>query len=217
MKNHQIIIVDDHKLVSNSLKKLIESFVGFEVSYQFFNGKELINYLNSNKETLKVDLILLDVNMPIMNGLETIEILDRDFPSLKVLVLTMEDDETTILKMLKNGANGYILKSTDQAIFKKALTDTIHKGYYHTDRINILLLDELRSGKVNRPVENLTDNEIKLLQMVCSELTYKEIAKEMYLSPKTIDGYRDALFRKLNVKNRIGLVLFAIRNRIYEI
>jgi DNA-binding NarL/FixJ family response regulator len=213
MTKYKIVIVDDHLLFSNSLKKLIEGFGDYQVTKQIGNGKVLIDYLS--KESNPPDLILLDVKMPVMDGKATMEWMSTNTPKLKVLVLSMDDDEATIIHMLRKGAKGYILKDIDPAHFKEAIENVLHKGFYHSELVSAVLL-----GEIHKPAEEDTDlneRELQFLDLACSDKTYKEIASEMYLSPKTIDGYRANLFKKLNVRSRVGLAMYAIKNGLVEI
>lgn len=213
MKKYKIVIVDDHLLFSNSLKKLIEGFADYEVTKQIGNGKDLVEYLST--ESNPPDLILLDVKMPMMGGKATMDWISNHHPSLKVLVLSMDDEESTIIYMLRKGAKGYILKDIDPVAFKEAIENVLHKGFYHSERVNAVLL-----GEIHKPEEaeaQLNKRERVFLDKVCSDKTYKEIASEMFLSPKTIDGYRATLFKKLNVKSRVGLALYAIKNGLVEL
>ncbi len=213
MKKYKIVIVDDHILFSNSLKKLIEGFVEYEVIKQLGNGKALVDYL-SNEPDLP-DLILLDVKMPVLDGKATMDWMSANHPDLKVLVLSMDDDESTIIHMLRKGAKGYILKDIDPMNFKEAIENVLHKGFYHSERVSAVLLGEIY--KPTDEVVKLNERELQFLDLACSDKTYKEIASEMYLSPKTIDGYRATLFKKLNVKSRVGLAMYAIKNGLVEI
>ena len=213
MKKYKIAIVDDHLLFSNSLKKLIEGFADYEVTKQLGNGKALIEYLDHESDP--PDIILLDVKMPVMDGKDTMDWISLHRPDQKVLVLSMDDDESTIIYMLRKGAKGYILKDIDPTKFREALDNVIHKGFYHSERVSAVLL-----GEIHKPEDSdvhLNDRELNFLDLACSDKTYKEIASEMYLSPKTIDGYRAALFKKLNVKSRVGLAMYAIKNGLVEI
>lgn len=213
MKKYKIVIVDDHLLFSNSLKKLIEGFADYEVTKQIGNGKDLVDYLSKEKDP--PDLILLDVKMPVMDGKATMDWIAMYQPEQKVLVLSMDDDESTIIYMLRKGAKGYVLKDIDPKNFREALNNVLHKGFYHSERVSAVLL-----GEIYKPEDNevhLNDRELMFLDLACSDKTYKEIASEMYLSPKTIDGYRAALFKKLDVKSRVGLAMYAIKNGLVEI
>lgn len=213
MKKYKIVIVDDHLLFSNSLKKLIEGFADYEVTKQIGNGKVLVDYLS--KESNPPDLILLDVKMPVMDGKATMEWIAKNHPQQKVLVLSMDDDETTIIYMLRKGAKGYILKDIDPIKFKEAIDNVVHKGFYHSERVSAVLL-----GEIYKPEDeeaHLNERELMFLDLACSDKTYKEIASDMFLSPKTIDGYRATLFKKLNVKSRVGLAMYAIKNGLVQI
>ncbi|GHC57992.1 response regulator transcription factor [Ulvibacter litoralis] len=206
-----IVIVDDHLLFAESLEKLIHSFPGFKVLYHAKNGFDLQNKIASEK--IQPEIILLDINMPVMDGHETLLWLTENHPHIKVLALSMEDDDDIILKMLCNGAKGYLLKDIHPDNLIEALHEVMDKGYYHSDKVNATLLQSLHDdGKAEAPV--FKENELIFMKLACSEMTYKEIAYEMNLSPKTIDGYRQDLFHKLQVKNRVGLVLYALKNEI---
>ena len=133
----------------------------------------------------------------------------------KVLALTMEDDERKILKMLSLGAKGYLLKDIHPDKLNEALVQTLKKGYYHSEKVAESLLHSLHSDETEKPA--FKEREIDFMKLACSEMTYKEIADKMNLSPKTIDGYRQELFNKLDIKNRVGLVIYALKNEITKI
>jgi len=211
---HRVVIVDDHSLFSGSLEKLINTFSGFHVMYHAKNGKDLQDLFDANE--MRPDILLLDINMPVMNGYETALWLNANHPDIKVLALSMEDDESAILKMLYNGAKGYLLKDIHPDMLKDALNELIVKGYYHSDKVAAALLESLKP-KAKKKLPPFKDNEIRFMQLACSELTYKEIAAQMNLSPKTIDGYRQELFNRLHIKNRVGLVIYALRNEFTNI
>ncbi len=212
--DHTIAIVDDHLLFAGSLEKLIDTFSGFKVLYHAKNGFDLQQQIKAAK-TLP-EIILLDINMPVMDGFETVQWLTNTHPEIKVLALSMEDDELTILKMLRGGAKGYLLKDIHPDKLQEALTEVITKGYYHSEKVATTLLHSLQPEQQKNQLV-LKENEITFLQLACSEMTYKEIAGVMNLSPKTIDGYRQELFNKLNIKNRVGLVIYALKNNIISI
>lgn len=213
MKKYNVVIVDDHLLFAQSLKALVDSFDDFNVLYHATNGQELVDKLNTISNN--PDIILMDVNMPVMNGIETTAWLHKNKPSIKILALSMEDDERNIIKMIKNGARGYMLKDIHPNELKKALEEVVKEGFYHTRHVAKTLQNSFNNGTKDN--SSLTENEQKLLKLVCSEKTYKEIAEQMSLSPKTIDGYRDSLFKKVGVKSRVGLVMYAIKNKIHEL
>lgn len=213
MEAHTVVIVEDHVLLSQAIASLVNSFKDFNVLYTCKNGKELLTKLKTPNNI--PDIILMDVNMPILNGIETTEIVKNDYPKINVIALSVEENDTTIIKMLKAGAKGYLLKDVEKDVLELALTETIKNGYYHTKDVSNILINSLNKDDSSKI--QLKDREVEFIKHSCSEMTYKQIAEKMFLSPKTIDGYRDNLFQKLNIKNRIGLVLYAIKNGIYKV
>ena len=209
--NYSVVIVEDHVLLSQALAGLVDGFSKFKVLYVCKNGKELVTRLKDPKNI--PDIVLMDINMPIMNGIETTQHLKEQYPQINVLALSIEEDEITILKMLKAGAKGYLLKDTEKSILENALIEVQETGFYHTKNVTDLLLGSLHPKKDKQTV--LKEREIEFIKHACTEKTYKEIASDMCLSPKTIEGYRDSIFEKLNLKNRTGLVIYAIKHKIF--
>jgi DNA-binding NarL/FixJ family response regulator len=209
MSKIKVIIVDNHLLFSESLSYLIGSFKEFDVIGNYCNGKEFISALSA--ETLMPNVILLDMNMPIMNGIETMKWIKVNYPHLKVIALSVNDDEDTIMKMIENGVNGYLTKDTSSNQFREALLKVYNNGFYYSDIVSDFLVDKLKNSH-NKVF--LKEREVEFIKLACTEKTYKEIAVEMCLSPKTVDGYRENVFQKLEIKTRIGLVLYAMKNKI---
>lgn len=208
---HTVAIVDDHVLLTQAIGGLVDGFDNFKTTYCCNNGQELLDCLG---RTMNVpEVVLMDINMPILNGIETTKILKEKYPKIKVLALSIEVNEDTILQMLRAGAKGYLMKDTKKEILEEALIQVIENGYYHTNTVTKLLV-----GQLNHETKEtqLKEREMEFIQLACTEKTYKEIADTMYLSTKTIEGYRDAIYEKLKIKNRIGLVLYAIRNHIFK-
>ena len=214
MEKIKVLIVDDHVLFSQALQGLIANFKEFEVVKTLQNGKEVIDFFSN--ETSAPDVVLMDIQMPIVNGIEATEWLKNNKPNIKVLALSMEAEEDTILKMLRAGAKGYLLKDIHPSVLRHALKEVHSNGFYYTENVANTLLGSNQKEKSKIQVE-LKDRELEFLKLACTERTYKEIAELMFLSPKTIDNYREALFEKLEVKSRIGLVLFAIKEKIVEL
>ncbi len=209
-----VFIIDDHDLFCRSLEMMINSFEDYHVVFCGHNGQDLISRLQ-DKLKAKPDIVLLDLNMPVMNGIETMDWISIHHPELNILVLSMMDNEDLILKMIKKGVKGYLLKDISPQMLLKALDDTLNYGFYHSEKVTRTLVKSLNHEKL---IEiDLKDKEFQFLKYACTEMTYKEIAEIMKLSPKTIDGYRDTLFEKLEVKSRIGLVLYAVKHGLYEI
>jgi DNA-binding NarL/FixJ family response regulator len=211
--NYSVVIVDDQLLFANVLEKLINTFENFHVLYHVKNGEEFLEKLKDKKNI--PDIALVDINMPVMNGIETMKWLRTNQPNMKVLALTMDDDEETIVSMLKSGAKSYLFKDINPAVLHDSLKEVVEKGFYYTDKITNILLGAMH--KDEEPQVVLKEREIEFLKYICTEKTYKEIASDMFLSPKTIDGYREALFEKLNKKSRVGLAIYAIKNKFYKV
>lgn len=212
----KVVLVDDHSLLRNGLASLIKD-LGYIVLYESDNGKEFISKLDNNNLP---DIVLLDINMPEMDGYETALWLKRNKPDVKVIALSMYDDEMAIMKMLKNGARGYILKDSEPGELRSALEAVCNKGYYYSELVTgklIHSINKLDDEAANGNIAKLSEREIEFLKLACSELTYKEIASQMNVSPRTVDGYRDALFEKLEIKTRTGLAIYAIKNGLIKL
>jgi two-component system, NarL family, invasion response regulator UvrY len=210
----RIGLVDDHKLFRKGMSELIAGFQGYAVIFEVNNGKELQQVVPHHLP----DIVLLDIQMPEMNGYETASWLKEHYPQIKVLALSMYDADEAIIKMLKAGARGYLLKDAEPAELKKAFDDLLSKGYYHTELVSNKLLNNLHNEtKESFKAIRLNDRETEFLKLACTEMTYKEIADKMCLAPRTIDGYRETLFEKLQVKSRVGLVIYAIKNGFVKI
>jgi two-component system, NarL family, invasion response regulator UvrY len=210
----KIVLTDDHVLLRNGLAALVIN-LGHQVLFEANNGKDFIKKLTP--ATIP-DLVLLDINMPEMDGYETCQWLKKNHPSVKVLALSMYDNENAIIRMLKSGARGYILKDSDPAELRSAINDVMVKGFHYSEQVSGKLMHALyKIDQHQGDLKNLTElneKETIFLKYACSEFTYKEIAEKMGVSPRTIDGYRDILFEKLHVKTRVGLAMFAIKNGV---
>ncbi len=217
MSDHvSIVLVDDHSVVRSGIKSLIEVIGNYKVTAQFDNGLEFVKALPDIEEP---DLAIIDLNMPEMNGLETMKWLRANKPGLKTLILTLESDEKTIIELFRLGIRGYLPKSCSAELLKKAIQDVVISGYYHSELLQQALSMELQREKSQQIRNQLTDRELTFLQLVCDkeEYTYDRIAKLMDVSTRTVDGYREALFSKFNIKSKIGLVLFAIKHDLVKI
>lgn len=210
----KIVIVDDHKLVSNAIRGMVENFPNCEVLYEVPHGQELLIRFE-NKRNIP-DLVLLDINMPIMDGFQTMKKLHKDYPDVRVLGLSMNDDEESYMKLIELGANGFISKVADEDELRLAIDTTMSNGYYYTETIANALFKSIHSKKKEESIL-ISEREKQLLSKICTEKTYQEIAAEMFLSPKTIDGYRNSLFQKLDIKSRVGLAMYAVKNGYFEL
>mgnify|MGYP001287641660 CR=1 FL=1 len=215
----KLALVDDHTLFRKGLISLIEIVnIPFTILFEAGNGKELQQKITKEKEP---DIILMDVNMPGMDGFASVQWLKDHFPLVKVLVISMIEKEETIVRMLKLGVKGYLCKDVEPKELGEALQAVMNKGFYYTDFITGKLVHSLQNDNPDNPhsssLAQLNERERDFLQLACSEMTYNEIAARMFLSPKTIDGYRNALFEKLNVKTRVGLALFAVKHGLVSL
>lgn len=209
---HKVVIVDDHVLFTKALEEMVNQFSGYEVLFSADNGKDFIDKLSDS--IVDPDVVLLDLNMPIMDGFETLKWIKEHKKNVKTLVLSMNDNEKSIIKAIRKGANGYLVKNITPKELNFAITHLMDYGFYHNELVSRALLKSM--NQEDEVFIKLKDRELTFLKFACTEMTYKEIANEMCLSPKTIDGYRQALFDKLNIRSRVGLVLYAIQNNIID-
>jgi two-component system invasion response regulator UvrY len=210
----EVAIADDHSLLRNALAKLINTFEGYSIVIEADNGKDLRNRIL--KQGIP-DIVMLDINMPEMDGFETTQWLHKNYPQVKIMALSMLSDERTIIKMFRLGAKGYLLKNTDPEELKKALDSLVDKNVYLSEYVSGKLVSGLHQDSQPEKEVVLNEREKEFLRWTCSELSYKDIAEKMYLSPRTIDDYRQSLFNKLKVHSRVGLAMYAIKNGIVEI
>ncbi len=216
MKKFKVGLVDDHALIIDALTLMINTFSHYEVVITARDGKDLLQKL-SQTET-EPDVLLLDVNMPVMNGFETASWIYQHKPGIKMIALSMNDDDLSLVKMLRCGCKGYLLKDSSFSELQTALDDVMYKGFHYNEFVSGKLIHTLNKNDeaLLSPVR-LSDKELEFLKLACTEMTYKEIAVEMIVAERTIDGYREKLADKLHVKSRVGLVLYAIKNGIVQV
>jgi len=208
--NIRIALADDHAIVRKGLAELINGVEGFQITLDADNGEELLQKLKTADP--KPDVCILDINMPVKNGYETAAAIREQYEDMNILALSMYDSEFNIIKMLRAGAQGYLLKNVSPSELKRAITDVYQHGFYHSELVTGRMLRMLHDRKTGKA--ELSQNEEEFLRLCCSEFTYKEIAEKMYKSPRTIDGYREDLFTKLEITSRTGLVLYALKTGI---
>lgn len=212
-----VAITDDHHLLAEALADFIRKFDHYEVLFVAANGRDLLGQIGQSNQV--PDVALVDVSMAEMDGFETAAQLRQLYPTVRVLALSMSDREEHIIRMIRNGARGYLLKGCRPNELRQALDDVMTKGYYYSDFLTTHLIRSLGAdteGSTNSYF-NLNNREYEFLKLSCSELTYNEIADKMCVSSRTVDGYREAVFQKMSVRTRVGMVILAIRHGLFEL
>ena len=216
MSKIKIAIADDYKIYRDGLKVNLTADDNLDVVLEADNGEDLLEGLSSAQP----DVILMDLKMPIMDGMEATKEVRKRFSTIKVLVVTMYEDDKFIIHMMENGANGYLLKNADSGEIIKSIYAVHETGYYFNDLVNKALLKKLLlKGNVkpsfNQNIE-LTERELEVLKLICEEKTAAEIGKELFISVRTVEGHRTKLIEKVGVRNTAGLVMFALKNGIVQ-
>ncbi|MGZ4047835.1 MAG: response regulator [Bacteroidia bacterium] len=212
-KRIKIAVVDDQRLFRKGLISLISEFDELDVIIDASGGRELIEMMKIKKP----DVVLLDIQMPEMDGILVAEHLQYYYPEIKVLILSMNNDEGLILHLLERGARGFLLKDNDIVTVVDAIFAVIENGYYFNDRVSKAMVRELVGTKQISPIFNITnfsEREIEIIKLICQELTNKEIATKLFISKRTVDGHKEKILRKINAKNAIGIVMFAVKNNL---
>jgi two-component system invasion response regulator UvrY len=210
MQTNKLILADDHILLRDALANLINNFDEFNVIATAGNGEEVIKALENG---CKANIILMDLNMPKMDGYETAKWVAQHYPKIKIVVLTMYDSEIALIRLLQAGVNGFLKKDIHPSELKNALLTIASGEYYYSNHTTnkIASLFRKQSG-VEKAI--LNEKEIEFLKLASTDMTYKEVAQAMNMTPRNIDSYRDALFTKLDVKSRVGLAIYAVKNGI---
>lgn len=215
-----IALADDHKLFLKGLHLLIDSFKNIEIIFEANNGLELLHALK--KQT--PDVVIMDLEMPGIDGVEATKLIRAQHPSVKIILLSMYDNERIINHVMKLGANSYLRKDENPAILQEAIHAVVNKDFYFNDYVSKALLKGLPalSDKLNSPLDiknrlGLTTRELEILKLVCQELTTAEIGDKLFISKRTVEGHRKNLLEKTGVRNTAGLVLFALKNELVEL
>ncbi len=216
MANIDILLVDDHDIVRDGIRMLLEDEVGFGIAAEAENGKEALKACKEHD----IDLIIMDISMPEMNGIEATEKIKESFPEIKILALTMMDEDQHIRQMIEAGASGYILKSSDKIELVDAITTILEgKHYFSSDATQSVMMDLVKgtAEKDNSDPGNITDREKEVLELIVKQYTNQEIAEELYISTRTVDAHRRNLLQKTGAKNTAGLVTYAIKHDLVDI
>jgi DNA-binding NarL/FixJ family response regulator len=221
-KSIQIAIVDDHNLFRKGLIKLInlgDKDNRYSILFEAENGNDMIEKLDAK---FLPHIILMDIDMPDFDGFETVDWLRKYHPDINILVVSMFETEEPIMRMIRMGVKGYLSKDIEVEDMHQALEAIANKGFYYSDLVSGIMAQSIQANNgeaktKNGAVYSLTENEREFIKLACTELTYAQIADEMNLSPKTIDGYRESVFRKLKVKTRVSLAVFAVINDLVKV
>jgi DNA-binding NarL/FixJ family response regulator len=217
MKPINLAIADDHKIFRNGLKATLEDYPDFNLLIEASNGKELIGLLADHKP----DVVLMDIKMPEMDGMQTTAYISQNHKDVKVLALSMHNEDKYIVDMMKAGASGYLLKNAEPEEIIEAITTVYNKGFYFNEHLSVTLIKQLvgpgQTDNIGQQNVELNDREIEVLKLVCQECSNQEIADKIFLSVRTVEGYRARLFEKTGSKNLVGLVIFAIKREIISV
>ena len=205
-----IAIADDHPMMRQGMIEFFGKLPEFQLIFQAPNGKVLLDELNTRK-TLP-DICVLDLQMPVMNGFETLEVLRKEYPGIKVLIYSMHLESYNLQRIYKFGANGGFSKDEGILALGNALTKVYHEGLYIPDNIDDSISEAIKNHRTLIP--NLTPREIEFVKLCCEELSYKEIAERMDVNVKTVDRYKENIGNKLNIKTKTGIILFAVKTGI---
>jgi DNA-binding NarL/FixJ family response regulator len=216
MNSITIAIADDYKIYRDGLKLCFNADSNLKILFEAENGEELLETL----KTQQPDIIIMDLNMPLLDGMEATKQVSKKYQKIKILVITMYDSDKFIIHLMENGAHGYLLKNAEPKEIIKAIYAVCENGYYFNDLVNKALLKKLVMKNNLKPSFNhnieLTEREQEVLKMICEEKTAAEIGKEIFLSPRSVEGIRTRLIEKVGVRNTAGLVMFAVKNGLAD-
>ncbi|MGZ3872166.1 MAG: response regulator transcription factor [Mucilaginibacter sp.] len=217
MEKIKLAIADDHKIFRNGLKATLEDCPGFDLILEASNGKQLLGMLTEATP----DVILMDIKMPEMDGIQTTTLVKQKYKNIKVLALSMFNEDKYIVDMMKAGASGYLLKNAEPEEIIEAISTVYQKDYYFNEHLSITLIKQLAGNtgaqQAAHSLADFNEREIEVLRLVCQEFSNQEIADKICLSVRTVEGYRARLFEKTRSKNLVGLVIFAVRTGIISI
>ena len=212
----KVAIADDHKIFRKGVILSLRQYTNIKFVLEAENGEELLMGLPAAEP----DVVLMDLRMPVKDGIEATKTISKQYPNLHVIVLTMYEDERFVSHLMENGANGYLLKSADPAEIKKAIVEVMARGYYLNNFVNKVLLK--KSHARTKSIPSLTnevvisDKEREVLRLLCMEFTATEIAQKMEISPRTVEAIKDRMMERYNVKTTAGLVFFAVKNNLID-
>ncbi|MCW3104787.1 MAG: response regulator transcription factor [Bacteroidetes bacterium] len=214
-KSVKLAIVDDQPLFRKGLAALLREFPDIKVIFEAGNGKELLTEL----EKAKPDVILLDLDMPGMDGIKTTETLKQKFPDVKIIVLTMHSGDMMVLHLIEKGAHGFLLKDTTIEVIREAIYSVRDNGYYFNDRVSKIMVSGLvKSNKIKPSFKtvNLSEREIQVIRLLSQEYKNSEIAEKLFINIRTVDRHRENILKKIKAKNAIGIIMYAVKHNLLE-
>jgi DNA-binding NarL/FixJ family response regulator len=212
----KVSIADDHKIFRKGVILSLRQYTNIKFVQEAENGQELIDGLAESNP----DIVLMDLKMPVKDGIETTKYINKHFPSIRIIILTMYEDERFVGHLMDSGANGYLLKSTEPAEIKKAISDVMKTGFYLNNFVNKILIKKNYSKQKFNPNLNseivISEREKEVLTLVCMEYTAQEIAQKMEISARTVEAIKDRLMERFGVKNSVGLVFYSMKNSLID-
>jgi DNA-binding NarL/FixJ family response regulator len=212
----KVAIADDHKIFRKGVILSLRPFTNIKFVLEASNGEELLNQV----PVAEPDVILMDLRMPVKDGIETTKQISKDYPHIHVIVLSMYEDERFVSHLMENGAQGYLLKNAEPQEIRKAIMDVFEKGYYLNNFVNRILLKKAHSKQKAAPSLTteitLNERERDVLKYICMEFTAQEIAQKMDISNRTVEAIKDRLMERFGSKNTAGLVFFAVKNNLVD-
>lgn len=207
----RIVIADDHRMFIDGLKALLKNEKDINVVGEALNGIGVLDILSKEQ----VDIVLLDINMPEMDGIETIKAIHKNFPQVKTIILTMDNKHEFIVGLAAEGASGYILKNTGRTELLEAIQIVQQGGTFYSQSVSETIMNHLKNGHEQKPESiHLTDRETEIIKLIAEEFSTKEIAEKLFISDNTVETHRKNIMAKLNTKNVAGLVKYAIQNKL---
>lgn len=214
-KKIKIAVADDHQLIRQGIISLIHEFEGLEVIYEAENGEVLCNLVKKKEP----DVILLDIAMPVMDGIKATEYLHQNHPKVKILILTNHNDEQMIIHLIQSGAHGFLLKDTGIETIVDSIHSVMKSGYYFNDHVPKEMLKSLMNSEKITPHFKkvvLSEREIGIIKLICKEKTNREIADTLCIAVRTVDWHRENILKKIDAKNTAGIVMYAINNKLSD-